>query len=69
MEERTFEEVVKSIEMSEKDVDKILKAARLARVEKPRMSDTRFEIICMMIVFIILVVMFFGFMAVTVICG
>ena len=69
MDERTFEEVVKSIEMSEKDVDKILKAARLARVEKPRMSDARFEIICMMIVFVILVVMFFGFMAVTVICG
>lgn len=67
MDERTFEEVVKSIEMSEKDVDKILKAAKLAR--HPRMSDTRFEIICMMVVFIILVVMFFGFMAITIICG
>ena len=55
--------------MSEKDVDRILKAAKLSRVEKPRMSDTRFEIICMMVVFIILVVMFFGFMVITIICG
>jgi t-SNARE complex subunit (syntaxin) len=67
MNERTFEEVVKSIEMSEKDVDKILKAAKLQRY--PRMSDTRFEIICAMVVFIILVVMFFGFMAITIIWG
>lgn len=44
--------------MSEKDVDRILKAARLGRVEKPRMSDDRFEMICGKIVICMCIFMF-----------
>lgn len=65
MDERKFEEVVRSIELSEKDVDRILKAARLTRNEKPSMSDDRFEAILVFLG----VVLVFGFMALTVICG
>ena len=40
MEERTFGQVINGIENAEKDVDRVLKAARLKRHE---MSDKRFE--------------------------
>ena len=66
---RSFEDVVRSIEMSENDVDKILKAARLSRNEKPKMSDSRFETICMIAVTTMMFIMLFGFMALTVIVG
>ena len=62
---RSFEEVVRSIEMSESDVDKILKAARLSRNEKPKMSDDRFEMICGLIV----VAMIIGFYSLAFILG
>ena len=42
---QTFNEVVKGIRKSEKNVDKVLKAARLERVESGRMSDYRFDCI------------------------
>ena len=63
--ERTFEEVVKSIEMSEKDVDRILKAARLNMVEKHKMSDDRFETLCglvmvLMAVLVVIIPIIFG---------
>lgn len=37
---KTFDEVVKDIDESEKNVDKVLKAGRLERHEKSPMSDT-----------------------------
>lgn len=43
--ERTFKDVVKTIRRSEKDVDKVLDAARLQRHETGRMSDKRFDTI------------------------
>jgi t-SNARE complex subunit (syntaxin) len=58
MEERKFEDVVRSIEMSEKDVDRILKVARLSRIEKPRMSDSRVETICGTIIICMCILMF-----------
>lgn len=64
---RSFEEVVRSIEMSESDVDKILKAARLARIEKPKMSDDRFEMLLWAITIIVAMVLIFGFMSLSVI--
>lgn len=67
MEERKFEDVVRGIEMSEKDVDRILKAAKLQR--HPKMSNDRFEILVMAIAIILVMCMMFGFMALTVICG
>lgn len=42
MDERKFQEVVKTIESAEKDVDKVLKAARLERHEK---QSARLELI------------------------
>ena len=42
MEEKTFKEVVTGIENAEKDVDVILKAAKLQRNEK---NDKRFEVV------------------------
>ena len=66
-ENRTFEEVVRSIEMSEKDVDRILKAAKLQR--HPKMSDDRFETLVIAVSTIIALGFIFGFMALTVICG
>jgi hypothetical protein len=38
-----FKDVVESIKRSEKDVDKVLKAARLQRIESGKMSDGRFD--------------------------
>ena len=40
---RNFKQVVNTIKDSEKDVDKVLKAARLQRNETGRMSDERFN--------------------------
>lgn len=40
---RMFKDVVESIKRSEKDVDKVLKAARLQRIESGKMSDGRFD--------------------------
>lgn len=40
-----FNEVVKQIEESEKNVDKVLKAGRLERCEKQPMSKERLEMI------------------------
>lgn len=40
---RTFKDVVTTIEKSENDVDKVLKAARLDRVENGKMSNERFN--------------------------
>lgn len=40
---QTFNEVVKGIRKSEKRVDKVLKAARLKRIENGKMSDDRFD--------------------------
>lgn len=42
----SFEEVVQQIDESEKNVDKVLKAARLDRHEKTPMSTERFKMIC-----------------------
>ena len=67
--ERTFEEVVRSIEMSENDVDRILKAARLTRNEKPKMSDNQLETIVGFATIVLIAVFMFGFMALTVILG
>lgn len=39
---RTFKDVLTAIRRSENDVDKVLKAARLQRIESGRMSDDRF---------------------------
>lgn len=41
---RSFKEVVKSIDHAERDVDKVLKAARLDRHER-HMTDQRLEMI------------------------
>ena len=41
----SFKSVVKGIKKSEKRVDEVLSAARLERVEKPRMTDERLELI------------------------
>lgn len=43
--EKTFEDVVKGIEQSEANVDKVLKAGRLERHEKIPMTDKRLEMI------------------------
>lgn len=40
---RAFEDVVRSIAQSEDDVDKILKAARLERIETAQRKNDRFE--------------------------
>lgn len=53
MEDRTFKQVVKGIKRSEKDVDKVLNAARMQRHE--RMSDRRFEMLCETIFYCVLV--------------
>lgn len=42
---REFKTVVKTIKGAEKDVDKVLKAARLNRVEKGKMSGRDLEMI------------------------
>lgn len=42
---RSFEDVVRSITQSEEDVDRILKAARLERIESERYKNRRFEAI------------------------
>lgn len=42
---RSFEDVVRSITQSEEDVDRILKAARLERIESERDRNKRFEAI------------------------
>ena len=41
--EKTFKQVVKGIRKAEKNVDKVLNAARLQRIESGRMSDERFN--------------------------
>lgn len=41
--EKTFKQVVKGIRKAEKNVDKVLDAARLQRIESGRMSDERFN--------------------------
>ena len=41
--EKTFKQVVKGIRRAEKNVDKVLDAARLQRIESGRMSDERFN--------------------------
>lgn len=41
--EKTFKQVVKGIRNAEKNVDKVLDAARLQRIESGRMSDERFN--------------------------
>lgn len=43
--EKTFEDVVKGIEQSEANVDKVLKAGRLERHEKVPMTDKRLDMI------------------------
>lgn len=40
---RTFKDVLTGIRRSQKDVDKVLDAARLQRIESGRMSDDRFD--------------------------
>lgn len=42
---RSFEEVVRSITQSEEDVDRILKAAKLERIESAKEKNRRFEIL------------------------
>lgn len=59
---KDFDETVKQIESSEKDVDKVLKAARLERHEKPPMSIERLQMILNYIVGILAMCM--GFAAV-----
>lgn len=45
MEDRTFKQVVKGIKRSEKDVDKVLKAAKLQRTEKSCDYEGLFDMI------------------------
>lgn len=40
---QTFNEVVKGIRNAERNVDRVLKAARLNRVENGKMTDDRFD--------------------------
>lgn len=47
MEDRTFKQVVKGIKRSEKDVDKVLRAAKLERREKSHDYEGIFDIIMM----------------------
>lgn len=59
---RRFKDVVRTIESAEKDKDKFLRAARLSRHEKSRLSEeTIFAMFCML--------MMFGFMAALFIFG
>lgn len=51
--QKTFKQVVKSINRAEKDVDKVLHAARLERHE--RMSDQRLDMIMSYAIGIILI--------------
>lgn len=51
--QRTFNEVVRSISRAEKDVDKVLHAARLQRHE--RMSDQQLDMIMSYVIGIILI--------------
>lgn len=58
----SFNEVVKQIDESEKNVDKVLKAARLERHEKKPMSTERLRMIldsCLMALGMILIFAFF----------
>lgn len=61
--QKTFKEVLKGIRDSERNVDKVLDAARLKRNESGRMSDDRFNKIIELIggvLFGIGVLVFFG---------
>lgn len=58
----SFDEVVQQIDESEKNVDKVLKAARLERHEKKPMSTERLRMIldsCLMSLGMILIFAFF----------
>lgn len=59
---RSFKEVVKSIDHAERDVDKVLKAARLDRHES-RMTDQRLEMILNYVMGIVLVMCCSGLFA------
>ena len=60
---RTFRDVLTGIKNAEKDVDKVLAAARLQRIESGKMTDKRFEQILEFsgyVLFGIGVLLFFG---------
>lgn len=57
---KTFDEAVKQIEQSEKDVDRVLKAGRLERHEKEPMSTERLTLILNYVVGTIAMILGFG---------
>lgn len=61
---QTFKEVVKGIRKSEKNVDKVLKAARIERHEKSSMSTERLELILGFAAGIFIAILLFAFLIV-----
>lgn len=53
-----FEEFCDIVSNTEKDKDKFLSAARLQRVEKQPMSDSRFEALCVLFGFCTVIICF-----------
>ncbi len=61
MENRNFEDVVRSIASSEDDVDKVLKAARLERHEANRMTgEQKLSLAIAALIALVLIVVFGG---------
>lgn len=56
----SFENVVKQIEESEKNVDKVLKAGRLERHERAQMSNSRLTLILNYAMYMIAMLLGFG---------
>lgn len=61
---QTFKEVVKGIRKSEKNVDKVLKAARLERHEKSSVSAEKLELILGFAAGIFIAILLFVFLIV-----
>ena len=53
-----FEEFCDIVRNTEKDKDKFLDAAKLQRVEKQPMSDSKFEALCLLIGFCVFFICF-----------
>lgn len=65
--QRDFNTVVKTIKRSEKDVDTVLKAARLRRIENGKMATEMVEAIMPYILTLVIIVAFFGLFALSII--